>query len=100
MLAMAWYRDLLGASEIRIEEVSYTHLDVDGACIEFHRADAKCAPGAAGQIGYFAVEDFSSFVARAEAMGANIYRGPMAIDGRRQMAQMTDPFGNVFGVRG
>jgi hypothetical protein len=100
--ARAWYSRLWPqAREIHLSEPQPFDLLVhDGVQLEFVPADAKVASGKAGSVVYWPVDDFDAVRARAEALGAMLYRGPMAIEAGRRMAQFTDPFGNLFGLRG
>ena len=66
----------------------------------FHLADSKVSSGRAGAVTYFRVKDFSSSVARAEAQGGLVYRGPLVIETGETICQIADPFGNLFGMLG
>lgn len=100
--ARAWYQRLWpDACPVHLTEPQVFDLLLhEGVQLEFVPADAKVASGKAGSVVYWPVEDFDAVRARAESLGAVIYRGPMAIDDGRRMAQFVDPFGNLFGLRG
>ncbi|GAP33742.1 VOC family protein [Piscinibacter sakaiensis] len=68
--------------------------------LEFVPADAKVASGAAGSVPYWAVDDFAAAQARLESLGAQRWRGPMAIEDGQSMAQYRDPWGNCLGIVG
>ncbi|MEK8032260.1 GNAT family N-acetyltransferase [Ideonella sp. DXS29W] len=100
--ARAWYQRLWPeARQVHLDDPApFDLLVVDGVRLEFVRADAKVASGRAGTVVYWPVDDFDQVRARAEALGATLYRGPMAIEEGWRMAQFVDPFGNLFGLRG
>ena len=98
--ALTWYAELFEVKVRTLEAFEFHYLQVGDAVVEFLRADEKNQPGTHGQVGYWLVEDFDGFVRRAEGMGAGLYRGPIPIEEGRRMAQIRDPFGNVFGIRG
>lgn len=100
--ARAWYQRLWPeACPVRLSEPqAFDLLLHEGVQLEFVPADAKVASGKAGSVVYWPVDDLDAVRARAEALGAVLYRGPMAIDDGRRMAQFVDPFGNLFGLRG
>lgn len=100
--ARAWYGCLWPeARAVHLDEpVPFDGLMQDHVLLEFVPADAKLAMGAAGTVVYWPVADFDAQRAHAESLGARLYRGPLAIEDGRRMAQFTDPFGNLFGLRG
>jgi L-amino acid N-acyltransferase YncA/catechol 2,3-dioxygenase-like lactoylglutathione lyase family enzyme len=100
--ARAWYARLWPqARAVHLDDpVPFDGLMLGHALLEFVPADAKLATGAAGTVVYWPVADFDAERAHAESLGARLYRGPLAIENGRRMAQFTDPFGNLFGLRG
>ncbi|WP_374569014.1 GNAT family N-acetyltransferase [Ideonella sp.] len=100
--ARAWYQRLWPqAQAVHVAEPQpFDLLLHDGVQLEFVPADAKVASGAAGSVVYWPVDDFEAMRTHAEALGAQLYRGPMRIDAGRTMAQFKDPWGNLFGLRG
>lgn len=68
--------------------------------IEVVRADDKIPGGKAGTVLYWAVADLIEAVAHFESLGSEVYRGPMPIEDGQGMCQVTDPFGNLIGLRG
>lgn len=97
---LEWYAGLFSVDIRRIQDIEFTYLDVNGFIIEVHSADGKNKPGKNGQVTYWHVPDFESFVAKAIAMGASVYRGPIDIEDNKKMAQLLDPSGNLIGIRG
>jgi catechol 2,3-dioxygenase-like lactoylglutathione lyase family enzyme len=100
--ARAWYQCLWPAARaLHLDDpVPFDGLMHGEVLLEFVPADAKLATGAAGTVVYWPVADFEAQRAHAESLGARLYRGPLAIEAGRHMAQFTDPFGNLFGLRG
>jgi predicted enzyme related to lactoylglutathione lyase len=67
----------------------------------FHKADAKSPVSTGGCVAYWEVDDFDKTINDAVSIGGAIYRGPLRIhDSPRWMAQIKDPYGNVFGIEG
>lgn len=64
------------------------------------RADAKAAAGTSGVVVYWQVANFREALAHIEALGAQLYRGPLLIDRGEAMCQVRDPWGNCIGRRG
>jgi hypothetical protein len=101
MLVASWWADLL---ECPIERVStedgHVWFDVGDIEFGFHLSDTEKNPVGGSPVVYLRVEDHGTAVARAESKGARMHRGPLAIDATRSIAQLVDPFGNVFGLDG
>ncbi|WP_261665031.1 VOC family protein [Deinococcus sp. Marseille-Q6407] len=97
--ALDWYsRAFPQAQRRRVEGL--TLLDLDGFSLEIVPADSRVGSGAAGSVVYWQVLDFAAEVARLQALGATLYRGPLAIENGQQMCQLRDPWGNLLGLRG
>ncbi|MDF2508924.1 MAG: glyoxalase/bleomycin resistance/dioxygenase family protein, partial [Microbacterium sp.] len=60
----------------------------------------KVASGPVGSVVYWSAEDFRRALSHFESLGAELYRGPMKIDGDLWMCQVRDPWGNCVGLRG
>ena len=98
--AAAWYATLVGQPISTLDDPQHFFIRVGPQEIWFHLADEKSPTGMGGQVAYWKVESFDSARARAEAYGAELYRGPLdRLDGTF-MCQLRDPFGNVFGMIG
>ncbi len=98
--AARWYAELFQSEIEWQDEPDHFFLKVGDQEIWFHEADAKMASGAAGQVAYWRVDNFSGFFKRAERLGATLYRGPLDRQDGFHMCQLKDPFGNVFGIVG
>lgn len=97
----AWWADLLECPQDRVSfEDDFAWFDVDGTEFGFHPSDASRNPVGGSPVVYLRVDDHSAAVARAESKGARLHRGPLAIDASRSIAQLVDPFGDVFGLDG
>lgn len=96
-----WWAELL---ECPMEHVlfldGFAWFDVGDNEFGFHPADATKNPVGGSPVVYLRVEDHAVAVARAESKGARLHRGPLAIGASRSIAQLVDPFGNVFGLDG
>lgn len=96
-----WWSDLLECPIDRVSfEAGFAWFDVGETEFGFHPADARRNPAGGSPVVYLRVEDHDVAVARAESKGARLHRGPLAIGPSRSIAQLIDPFGNVFGLDG
>lgn len=94
--ALEWYARAFPQALYR-EVEGFALLELGGVTLELVPADAKVA---AGSVVYWSTEDFPARLAEWQALGATLYRGPMAIEGGQRMAQVRDPWGNLLGLRG
>ena len=98
---IAWYeRAFLTARRECVGEPPFERLAVGEAHIEIVPADEKVASGAAGSVVYWRVADFESALSHFQSIGANLYRGPRAIEDGQLICQVLDPWGNCIGLRG
>jgi predicted enzyme related to lactoylglutathione lyase len=97
----SWWADLLECPDDRVSfEGGFVWFDVGDIEFGFHPSDAEKNSVGGSPVVYLRVEDHSAAVARAESKGARLHRGPLAIDASRSIAQLIDPFGNIFGLDG
>lgn len=97
----SWYRKAFPeAAIVELPEFEFKVLRIDDFVIEIVRSDEKVRSGKAGTVLYWAVEDLLEAIAHFRQLGAQIYRGPMKIEDGLGMCQVTDPFGNLIGLRG
>jgi len=97
--ALKWYQQAFPKSKLT-QSNGFVFLDVDGFALELVPEDEKVASGKFGTVTYWAVSDLNAEIVRFGALGSEVYRGPMAIGGGLGMCQVTDPFGNLIGLRG
>lgn len=96
-----WWADLLECPIGRVSfEDGFVGFDVGDTEFGFHPADATKNPVGGSSVVYLRVEAHAAAIARAESKGALLHRGPLAISASRSIAQLIDPFGNVFGLDG
>jgi len=102
--ALAWYEQAFPECRRAIvrdfDGSDFEHLRLGDLQIEIVPADAKVGAGAAGSVVYWRVADFDAALARLQALGATLYRGPGAIEDGESMCQLRDPWGNCIGLRG
>ncbi|MFO1414831.1 MAG: glyoxalase/bleomycin resistance/dioxygenase family protein [Burkholderiales bacterium] len=99
--ALAWYaRAFPDAVRGRVPDIGFDFLALGGVRLEFVPADAKVPSGPAGTVVYWTVAHFDIALAHFEAVGATLYRGPLAIEDGQAMCQVRDPWGNCIGLRG
>lgn len=100
-VGLAWYRKAFpGAAVLELPEFGFRALRIGDFAIEVVCSDETVPSGRAGTVLYWAVEDLVKAIAHFCRLGSNIYRGPMQIEDGLGMCQITDPFGNLIGLRG
>ncbi|MCY0880023.1 MAG: hypothetical protein OWU84_13935 [Firmicutes bacterium] len=65
--------------------------------VTVHPADAKSPAGPGAQVVYWLVENLEEVLAHLQAHGAHPYRGPIVGEDGVRVAQVQDPWGNVWG---
>lgn len=95
--AASWYAELLGA-EVEHENPQYAYVRGPGVTVGFHPADAKCPGGIGGTSVYWEVDDLDAAVARLQARGACLHRGPALTSLGARVAMLVDPFGCSIGL--
>lgn len=76
----------------------YCSFDCSGVVVELVLADSKnpCSPG--GSISYWQVKDLNATLDRLQALGAQIYRGPLFVESTHTwIVQIENPCGNILG---
>lgn len=96
---LRWYQRAFPSAELRDID-GFVCLDVGGFLLELVAADEKVCSGKAGTVSYWGVTDLNSEILRFKSLGSDVYRGPMAIGDGMGMCQVSDPFGNLIGLRG
>jgi len=100
-IGVRWYRKAFpDAIPRKIDGTDFMVLELDGFSIEIVKSDLKVRSGKCGTVLYWSTDSLSEFTTHLEKLGANIYRGPMRIEGGLSMCQLEDPFGNLIGLRG
>ncbi len=97
--ALSWYKLAFKEAIERVID-DFVILDVNGFVIELVNADEKVSAGKSGSVTYWSVDDLDVEIARFMELGSTVYRGPMEIADGMGMCQVTDPFGNLIGLRG
>jgi len=97
--ALTWYKLAFKEAIERVID-DFVVLDVNGFAIELVNADEKVSAGKCGSVTYWFVDDLEAEIARFMELGSTFYRGPMEIEVGMGMCQVTDPFGNLIGLRG
>lgn len=98
---LEWYEKAFqDAKRIHYPEFEFECLELNGIQIEIVKADEKIGSGAFGIAVDWEVENFDVALADLIALGATLYRGPMALEFGRRMCKLKDPFGNIIGLRG
>jgi len=97
--AAGWHSSVLRLPADFLDE-NFATIRIGSARLCFDAADARVPAGRAGQVAYWRVASLGGASARFLAAGAELYRGPLAIDSTQGICQFADPFGNLFGLIG
>ena len=97
--AAEWYSSALGLPIACLDD-NFGYIKVGSSQLCFHVADEKANAGHRGQVAYWRVSSLTETCARMERAGATLYRGPLVIGNGEAICQMSDPFGNLFGLIG
>jgi predicted enzyme related to lactoylglutathione lyase len=100
-LVAQWWAQLLNVQTDTVTDVDGFFWFLAGDMeYGFHRADDERNPRGGTPVVYLATNELNASMRRAIAMGATAHRGPLVISSERSIAQLVDPFGNVFGLDG
>lgn len=100
-IALKWYQQAFPQAVKKTDaEQKFSWLEIGGIALEPVYADHKVPSSRSGTVLYWEVDDLAESIARFKSIGAFVYRGPMAIGEEIGMCQVTDPFGNLIGLRG
>jgi predicted enzyme related to lactoylglutathione lyase len=100
-IALKWYQQAFpDAVKKTDDEKNFSWLEIGGIALEPVYADHKVPSSRSGTVLYWEVEDLTVSIAHFKSIGAFVYRGPMVIGDEQGMCQVTDPFGNLIGLRG
>ena len=66
----------------------------------FHPSDEGKNPHGRTPVIHLTTDNHEKSVSNAQALGAQLHRGPLRVSGDRLIAQLVDPFGNIFGFDG
>ncbi|EAR08895.1 VOC family protein [Reinekea blandensis] len=94
-----WYRKAFPMAIVKNID-DFTFLEVNGFALEIVPADEKVGSGKYGSVTYWEVVSLEHEIERFKELGSVVYRGPMKIESDLWMCQVTDPFGNLIGLRG
>lgn len=97
----SWYQKAFSdAIIVQLPEFNFRALRIGDFFIDVVLADDNVSSGKSGTVLYWAVPDLLQAVEHFESLGSKIYRGPIPIENGQGMCQVTDPFGNLIGLRG
>jgi predicted enzyme related to lactoylglutathione lyase len=100
-VGFSWYRKAFPeAVVVELPEFEFRYLRIGDFVLEIVRSDEKVPSGKAGTVLYWAVEDLHGAMEHFRQLGSQLYRGPIEIENGMGMCQVTDPFGNLIGLRG
>jgi len=95
--AKAWYSSVLGI-EPYFDQPFYVGFNVGGFELGLDPDPDSGSPGAGGTAAYWGVADAAAAHARFVELGAKEHGGVRDVGGDIRVAQLEDPFGNLFGI--
>ena len=95
--ARSWYSAVLGAKPY-FDEPFYVGFNVGGFELGLDPDTSAQAPGAAGGVAYWGVENADQAWARLMEQGAAPLSPVREVGGGIRVATVKDPFGNVLGI--
>ncbi|AYA39712.1 glyoxalase/bleomycin resistance/dioxygenase family protein [Xenorhabdus nematophila] len=98
---LEWYQCAFpSARSVYLAEFDFTVLELGDFSLDIVQADEKVSSGQQGTVLYWFVPCLNTSIRHFQAIGAQLYRGPMKIDSGLGMCQVKDPFGNLIGLKG
>lgn len=93
-----WYHNFLDM--IPIEDCEdFVSFQIGSSFLNLHIADTLSPVSSGGTVAYWIVDDLSITIQKAISLEGKLYRGPFVVKETSQViAQIQDPFGNVFGL--
>lgn len=93
-----WYQSFLSVEPIE-DLPNFASFKIGSIYLNLHLADTLNPISTGGTIVYWNVDDLQATISRALSMGGTVYRGPLYVkETSRTIAQIRDPFGNIFGI--
>lgn len=93
-----WYQKFLSIEPVE-DLANFTSFKIGAIYLNLHLADVLSPVSTGGTVVYWNVEDLQATISKARQMGGTVYRGPLYVkETSRTIAQILDPFGNVFGI--
>lgn len=97
-----WWAGVLD-TEVQLDvggDSVYAWFDLDGVEYGFHPAEDDRNPRGGSPVVYWAVDNLHAARGHLLTAGCTHHRGPLRIEGQRQICQLTDPFGTIIGLDG
>ncbi|NMP24222.1 VOC family protein [Sulfobacillus harzensis] len=95
--AWAFLRDVANA-RLHFKALGLIQVEVGESLVSLHPADEKGSAGPGGQVAYWQVDNLNDAIQAFQDRGGHLYRGPIkGVDGP-QVAQVQDPWGNLWGL--
>lgn len=95
--AKQWFIDLLDENPY-FDNENYCAFYIANSTIGIHPSDDKVSSGVAGQVTYWRVSDIKESIKHFQSHGCSLFRGPICGVDKVWICQLTDPFGNVWGL--
>jgi predicted enzyme related to lactoylglutathione lyase len=92
--AKAWYGEVFGAAPY-FDQPFYVGFAIGGFELGLV---PDGAPGTAGSVVYWGVDDIEAEVARVLALGASVHQAIQDVGEGIKVAELKDPFGNLLGL--
>lgn len=93
-----WIQDLTGVDPVLTSD-NFSEFRIGNAELVLHIADEKIGLGASGSVAYWDVRDLETAIVDFLSLGGCLYRDPKSGPDGSRVCQVTDIFGNVWGLR-
>ncbi len=96
--AKDWFHSFTGLAPIE-DSPNFVAFQLGTSTLEILLADEKNPASFGGSIGYWMVKDLDKAIAKAESLGAEVYRGPLYVSEiNKTICQISTPFGANIGL--
>lgn len=93
-----WYSHFFERKPIEDTE-NFVSFKLKNISFDICMADPRSPVSNGGSVVYWLVDNLDEAIKKAVNLGGTVYRGPLRIDEvQRTIAQIKDPYGNVFGL--
>ena len=93
-----WYCQFLGLDPIE-DLPDFVSFQIGSVFFNLHSADSLSPVSSGGSVAYWVVDDLHAAIQKAVDLKGKLYRGPLKVkEISGVIAQIRDPFGNVFGL--
>jgi predicted enzyme related to lactoylglutathione lyase len=97
LLAAEWYQGILATTPVRSSS-AFVLFQLPEFELALHKSDAKVGLKSTAAVAYFQVTDLDEAITSFLEKHATLFREPITTSEGSRIAQVRDPFGNIFGL--